>query len=209
VKLETMSEIDVRIAYRRWAPFYDATFGRLIEKAICEAATIANSHSGKLLEVGVGTGLALQHYDSHLDITGVDLSREMLTRARERVAKSKRKNISCLLEMDASSLQFDDQHFDVTVAMFVLTVVPDPKRVMHELARVTKQGGTVLIINHFSVTNGLRGTVEKAMAKHSRKLGWRPEFPIDTLLVSDKLRLCSIKTLSPFGVFSMLQFRKL
>ena len=77
-----------------------------------------------------------------------------------------------------------------------------------ELARVTKPGGVVLIVNHFSVSKGLRGAIEKSLAKHARKLGWRSEFQYETLLVSDRLRLASITAVKPLGFFTMLEFRK-
>jgi hypothetical protein len=71
---------------------------------------------------------------------------------------------------------------------------------------MTKPGGTVLIANHFSVESGLRGIVEKKMSKHAAKLGWRPEFPVDSVLVSDKLRLVSLKQLKPWGFFTLMEF---
>ena len=169
----------------------------------------ANRFSGRLLDVGVGTGLALPHYGPQLSVTGVDLSIEMLERARARIKKSHATNIEALLEMDAGNLRFPAESFDVAIASYVLTVVPDPAKVVHELARVTKPGGTVLIVNHFSVENGLRGAIEKGMAKHATKLGWRPEFPIDTLLVSEKLRLVSIRPVKPMGFFTLLEFKRM
>ena len=198
-QLQKMDENDVRTAYRRWAPVYDATFGKLVTAGMRHATKQANRFSGRLLDVGVGTGLALPHYGPQLSVTGVDLSIEMLERARARIKKSHATNIEALLEMDAGNLRFPAESFDVAIASYVLTVVPDPAKVVHELARVTKPGGTVLIVNHFSVENGLRGAIEKGMAKHATKLGWRPEFPIDTLLVSEKLRLVSIRLVKPIG----------
>jgi phosphatidylethanolamine/phosphatidyl-N-methylethanolamine N-methyltransferase len=203
-----MDATDVQKAYRRWAPVYDATFGRLVEAGVKEAVSVANRYSGKLLDVGVGTGLALPHYQDHLRVTGIDLSADMLARARGRATKSGQTNVDALLEMDATNLAFPDASFDIAVAMYVLTVVPDPAKVMHELARVTKPGGTVLVVNHFSVDGGLRGAIEKTMARHARKLGWRPEFPVDTVLVSDKLRLSSIRQVKPMGFFTMLEFKR-
>jgi phosphatidylethanolamine/phosphatidyl-N-methylethanolamine N-methyltransferase len=207
--LQKMEANDVQKAYRRWAPFYDATFGRLVEAGVKQTVERANGFSGRLLEVGVGTGLALPHYGAQLDVTGIDLSSDMLDRARARVKKRKQSNISALIEMNAEALDFPDCSFDITVAMYVLTVVPNPQQVMHELARVTRPGGTVLITNHFSVAGGVRGAIEKAMAKHAKKLGWRPEFPIDTVLVSEALRLVSIREVKPMGFFTLLEFRKL
>ena len=208
-QLEKMDVGDVQKAYRRWAPVYDATFGKLVKAGVRQTVRRANQFAGRLLEVGVGTGLALPHYESQLRVTGIDLSAEMLAVARKRAAKAVNHNIEALLEMDATALEFPDNHFDVTVAMYVLTVVPQPMRVMQEIARVTKPDGTVLVANHFSVENGLRGAIEKGMAKHATKLGWRPEFPIDTLLACDKLRLCSIRPIKPMGFFTLLEFRRI
>ncbi len=207
-KLARMSGDDVRTAYRRWAPVYDATFGQLVREGVLQTVARANQFSGNLLEAGVGTGLALPHYDNGLTVTGIDLSRDMLARAKNRVSHKECTNIHALLEMDAGDLKFPDASFDISVAMYVLTVVPDPAKVVGELARVTRPGGTVLIANHFSVEMGLRGIVEKKMSKHAAKLGWRPEFPVDQVLVSEQLRLISIKQLKPFGFFTLLEFRR-
>ncbi|MDO8310791.1 MAG: class I SAM-dependent methyltransferase, partial [Sideroxyarcus sp.] len=103
-QLQNLDENDVRKAYRRWAPVYDAVFGKIVEAGVKQAAARANAFSGKLLEVGVGTGLALRHYGPHLKVTGIDLSTDMLELARKRVKKSKHSNIEALLEMDATSL---------------------------------------------------------------------------------------------------------
>jgi phosphatidylethanolamine/phosphatidyl-N-methylethanolamine N-methyltransferase len=83
--------------------------------------------------------------------------------ARKRVKQSKNRNIEALLEMDATSLAFPDNHFDIIVAAYVLTVVPNPVQVMHELARVAKPCGVVLIVNHFRVEKGLRAAIEKSL----------------------------------------------
>jgi phosphatidylethanolamine/phosphatidyl-N-methylethanolamine N-methyltransferase len=204
--LAKMAPEDVQTAYKRWAPFYDATFGRLVEAGVKQTVERVNRCAGQLLEVGVGTGLALPHYSENLKVTGIDFSADMLQRARQRIKRKAAHNIEALLEMDATAMTFPDATFDVSVAMYVLTVVPDPAKVVHELARVTKPGGTVLIANHFSVESGLRGIVEKKMSKHAAKLGWRPEFPVDSVLVSDKLRLVSLKQLKPWGFFTLLEF---
>ncbi len=207
-KLAAIGHGDVRRAYKRWAPVYDRTFGKIVEAAAREAAERANRFSGRLLEVGVGTGLALPLYKPELQVTGVDLSPDMLERARERAAKAKCQNVEALIEMDAQHLDFEDASFDITVAMFVMTVVPDPVAVMHELARVTRPGGTVLIVNHFSVETGIRGAIEKRLAGFADLLGWRPEFPVRTIFVSDRLKLVEQRAVRPFGFFTMLEFER-
>ena len=209
LKLRDMSAGEVIKAYKRWAPVYDATFGRLVKAGVKQATARANGFSGRLLEAGVGTGLALPHYGPQLSVTGIDLSADMLRLARLRTQKAGNKNIEALVEMDACNMSFADDSFDIAVAMFVLTVVPEPQKAMAELARVTKPNGTVLVVNHFSVEGGVRGAIEKGLAKHATKLGWRPEFPLDTVLACDKLRLVSLKTVQPFDFFTMLEFRRI
>jgi phosphatidylethanolamine/phosphatidyl-N-methylethanolamine N-methyltransferase len=208
LKLADIDNRDVKRAYKRWAPVYDATFGKLVEAGVRQTAALANTYDGKLLEIGVGTGLALPLYKPSLSVTGIDLSPDMLERARERVQKARLKNIKALHEMDATALSFADESFDFTVAMYVMTVVPDPEKVMHEIARVTRPGGVAIIANHFSVDKGLRGAVEKRLAGLADILGWRPEFPLETLMVSDRLKLVQSRPVRPFGFFTQLLFEK-
>jgi phosphatidylethanolamine/phosphatidyl-N-methylethanolamine N-methyltransferase len=200
---------DVMRAYRRWAPVYDATFGKVIEAGVKQATSMVNKYHGRVLEVGVGTGLSLPHYKHSLKVTGIDLSPDMLMRARERVQRRHLRNVEALIEMDATALDFADNSFDVTSAMFVMTVVPDPVKVMNELIRVTKPGGHILIVNHFSIDKGLRAVVEKRLARFSDILGWRPDFPVETLMVSGQLKLEERRALKPFGFFTLLRFQRL
>jgi phosphatidylethanolamine/phosphatidyl-N-methylethanolamine N-methyltransferase len=207
-KVVAMNNTDVQRAYRRWAPFYDQTFGKIVDAGVQQTAARASDIGGTLLDVGVGTGLALPHYGQSLQVTGIDLSADMLMRARQRAERAQISNLQSLEIMDATAMTFPDGHFDIAVAMYVLTVVPQPAAVMHEMARVVRPGGTVLVAGHFS-SQGLTGLIEKGLARQAPRLGWRPEFPIDTVLVSDKLRLTSLKPIKPFGFFSLLEFRRL
>jgi phosphatidylethanolamine/phosphatidyl-N-methylethanolamine N-methyltransferase len=200
---------DVTRAYRRWAPVYDATFGKVVEAGIKQATALANRYHGRVLEVGVGTGLSLPHYKHSLKVIGIDLSPEMLARARERAHRHNLRHVEELLEMDATELKFADRSFDISTAMFVMTVVPDTVQVMNELIRVTKPGGHILIVNHFSIDKGLRAVVEKRLARFSDILGWRPDFPAETLMVSGKLKLEERRALKPFGFFTLLKFQRL
>jgi phosphatidylethanolamine/phosphatidyl-N-methylethanolamine N-methyltransferase len=199
---------DVMRAYRRWAPVYDATFGKVVEAGVKQATSAVNKYHGRVLEVGVGTGLSLPYYKHSLKVTGIDLSPEMLTRARERAQKRNLRHVE-LIEMDATALKFADRSFDIATAMFVMTVVPDPEKVMNELIRVTKPGGHIVIVNHFSIDKGLRAVVEKRLARFSDILGWRPDFPVETLMVSGKLKLEEHRPLRPFGFFTLLRFQRL
>lgn len=203
-----MQETSIRAAYRRWAPVYDHTFGKIASEGRKHAVEILNRGSGRVLEVGVGTGLSLPTYKRDLEIVGIDLSPEMLEKARERVVDLGLKNVTGLHEMDAGELEFPDGGFDTVVAMYVMTVVPEPEKVMKELARVCKPGGQVLLVNHFSQEEGMRGWVERRMAPFGDKLGWRPLFDVDRVMVAPELELLESRALRPMGIFTMMRFRK-
>jgi len=207
--LAEMDEQAIRKAYARWAPVYDLTFGIIADAGRKRAVRYMNTlPPSRILEVGVGTGISLPAYDRKHRITGIDLSTEMLKKARERQQRRGLSNVEDILEMDAGDLKFPDDSFDVVVAMYVLTVVPDPAQVMRELARVCKPGGEVILVNHFSTEKGLRGKVEKTMARFAEDLGWRPEFPKETVMVCDELTLEQELPLKPMGLFTMMRFRK-
>jgi phosphatidylethanolamine/phosphatidyl-N-methylethanolamine N-methyltransferase len=204
-----MDEAAIKTAYRRWAPVYDNTFGRFTTEGRRHAVEIINQRHGKVLEVGVGTGLSLPDYGRHLQIVGIDLSPEMLDKAREKVAEEGLSNVTGLHEMDASELTFQTGSFDTVVAMYVMTVVPEPEKVMRELARVCKVGGEVILVNHFSQEEGVRGWVERRMAPFADKLGWHPVFDVDRVMVCDNLKLVGRRALRPWGLFTMLRFEKM
>ncbi|XSG81378.1 MAG: class I SAM-dependent methyltransferase [Methyloligella sp. ZOD6] len=195
-------------AYRRWAPVYDTTFGKVAAAGRKHAVELINGRQGRVLEVGVGTGLSLPAYRDHLKVTGIDLSPEMLAKAREKVARLGLDNVEGLHEMDATDLAFPENSFDTVVAMYVMTVVPDPEKVMAELERVCAPGGEVILVNHFSQEDGVRGWLERRMAPLADQLGWHPVFPVETVLVREDLRMTESHSLRPFGLFTMLRFVK-
>jgi phosphatidylethanolamine/phosphatidyl-N-methylethanolamine N-methyltransferase len=201
-----MDEGAVKRAYARWAPVYDVTFGRIADAGRIRTVEHINRFSGRVLEVGVGTGISLPRYGRHLRIAGIELSPEMLEKARRRVVAKRLTNVEGIFEMDAGQMSFPDASFDVVVAMYVLTVVPDPAKVMRELERVCRPSGQVIIVNHFSQDHGVRGAVEKAMGRFGEALGWRPDFPLSALMVCDDLRLVHAQPLKPLGLFTMLRF---
>ena len=207
-KSPVMDTTSVRDAYRRWAPIYDLTFGKIAEAGRKNAVQIINRRRGRVLEVGVGTGLSLPCYGSHLTITGIDLSPEMLAKAEDKVDRHNLANVAGLHEMDAGALAFPDESFDTVVAMYVMTVVPEPQRVMRELERVCAAGGEVILVNHFSEDEGVRGFLERKLAPFADLIGWRPVFDIDQVLVCEDLRLAERRSLRPFGLFTMLRFVK-
>lgn len=200
----------VKVAYRRWAAVYDALFGGVSALARKRAVEAVNALPGqKVLEVGVGTGLALPYYRRDKQITGIDLSEDMLERARGRVSKLHLSNVNALLEMDAEETTFPDASFDIAVAMFVASVVPHPRRLLSELKRVVKPGGHILFVNHFLATGGVRLAVERGMARASRSLGWHPDFAIEGLLPPEDLARAVIRPVPPAGLFTLVTLDRL
>ncbi|TYC60499.1 methyltransferase domain-containing protein [Rhodobacterales bacterium] len=196
----------VLAAYARWAPVYDLVFAGPLYWGRRAAVSHLNKLEGNVLEAGVGTGMSLPLYGDHLKISGIDVSDDMLQRARKRVAH--RDNIQDLQVMDAGELAYPDNHFDAVVAMYLITVVPDPEKVMRELERVTKPGGTVLLVNHFSAQSGVRAKFEQGLERFGHRLGWNPEFPRSRILGRTQLELEHEETLPPFKLFTLMSFRK-
>ena len=203
-----IDEQSVLKAYARWAPVYDWSFGAIADFGRKKAIDVINKRTGTLLEVGVGTGVALPRYASRLSITGIDFSPDMLRKARQRMRSRKLRNVVGLYEMDASELRFDDGSFNTVVAMYVMTVVPDANKVLRELERVCAPGGEVVIVNHFAQDHGIRGRIERWMSPAARALGWHPDFRIETITEMTTLELVETRSLQPMGLFTMLRFRK-
>ena len=178
----------VKTAYRRYAGFYDALFGPVLQpgrKAVIEALQCKPGE--RVLEVGVGTGLSLDLYPPDVRVTGIDVSREMLEKARRRVAKRKLSHVEALLEMDAEAMSFADASFDRIVAMYVLPVVPNPGRLLTELHRVSKPTGEIYLVNHVRSDNPVIGAVEKGLARFSDKLGFHPDFELSSVVNGHEL----------------------
>jgi phosphatidylethanolamine/phosphatidyl-N-methylethanolamine N-methyltransferase len=196
----------VRAAYRRWAGVYDAVFGGVLLGARRRAVSLVNQLPGRdVLEVGVGTGLALPTYARDRRITGIDLSAEMLALAAKRVAALGLPNVKALREMDAEATDFSDASFDIAVAMFVASVVPHPRKLMEEMRRVVRPGGHILFVTHFAAEKGPRWWIERTMAPASRALGWRPDFAMDALMTPDEIARCTTTPLPPFGIFTLVR----
>jgi len=198
----------VREAYRRWAGVYDTVFGGISGFGRRRAVAAVNRLAGpRVLEVGVGTGLALPSYRRDLSVVGIDLSREMLEKARQRVAAETLPHVRGLIEMDAECMAFADDSFDVAVAMFTASVVPDAKRLFAEMSRVVRPGGHLLFVNHFAAEGGPRWWVERAMAPLSRRLGWHPDFALRDLLDPETTAVEAIEPCPPAGIFTLVRLR--
>ncbi len=168
------------------------------------AVDYINTLTGSVLEVGVGTGLSLQHYRSDLQVTGIDFSAKMLNKAQRKVQLRDLGHAVTLKQMDARKLDFPDESFDTVAAMHVLSVVPEPERVMSEIARVLKPGGRVVITNHFMRTEGVLAFLERVSAPLANVIGWHSDFEIETVLKEQTLAVEMQKSLPPLGMMTFM-----
>jgi phosphatidylethanolamine/phosphatidyl-N-methylethanolamine N-methyltransferase len=198
----------IQKTYARWAPVYDRTFGVVTQAGRRRAVERLNAQGGRVLEVGVGTGLALPLYGPGVEVTGIDFSEEMLAKARAKVAELGLSRVAALRQMDARALDFPDAAFDGVAAMHILSVVPEPERVMAEIARVLKPGGMVMVTNHFARTSGALATVERLAAPLSDLLGWHSDFDRARILGEPSLSVEEEVSLPPIGLMTLLVLRK-
>ena len=209
-----VGEIDkdtVAKAYARWAPVYDLVFGAVFARGRTASIAAAERIGGRILDVGVGTGLSLADYSRRNRLVGVDYSEPMLRKAHARVREQKLSHVEVLAVMDAQHLGFPDGAFDAVVAQYVITAVPDPEATLDEFARVTKPGGEIILVNHLGAESGFRWAFEQGFAPIARRLGWSPEFPWDRLVrwsERDGVRLIERRPMPPLGHFSLIRFGK-
>ena len=197
----------IKKSYRFYAPFYNLVFGHRINSGRRKVVGLMDQKPGlRILEIGVGTGLSLPFYSRDVEVTGIDVSSEMLEKARRKFPKDKCPHIKDLLEMDAQELTFEDGSFDVVVAMLVVSVVPDPEKMMAEMARVCVPGGKIIVLNHFASEKGPMKRVENFIAPLSRKIGFRPDFCLKNFLSLTDRRLDGVHKGAIKGMWKMLEF---
>lgn len=199
-------------AYARWAPVYDLVFGKVFDTGRQASIAAADAIGGRILDVGVGTGLSLSDYAKSTRIHGVDLSEPMLRKAQERVRELKLGNVESLAVMDAKALAYPDSVFDAVVAQYVVTAVPEPEATLTDFVRVLKRGGELILVNHIGAECGPRRSFELAFAPLARRLGWRPEFPWARLAAwaaaHGGVTLLERRPMPPMGHFSLIRYRK-
>jgi phosphatidylethanolamine/phosphatidyl-N-methylethanolamine N-methyltransferase len=198
----------IQKSYRRWAPVYDLAFGRITQGGRILAARHVNATGGSVLEVGIGTGLALGYYGAQVQVTGIDLSAEMLAEAEVRAAKLGLRNVAGLHQMDARQIALPDASFDHVAAMHIMSVVPEPERVLAEMVRLCRPGGSVLIANHFAGISRRWQQAERVAAPLANLLGWHSDFAIDRVLGDARLHLEEQIQVPPFGMMTYLRFRR-
>lgn len=203
-----MNNESIKQAYRRYAPVYDAVFGpvfhpgrrRILETLDCQP-------DDAILEVGVGTGLSLPLYPDFVKVTGIDVCEEMLEIARRRVESRGLPQAAELANMDAADMSYADNSFDKVVAMYVVSVTPDPVALCNEMARVCKPGGDIFIVNHFRSRNPLIRFMEGLFKPFSKLAGFRPDLDLDEFIAMTGLDVVETRRTNLFGYWQILHCR--
>ena len=209
---DTLDQGKLNSAYAFWAPIYDIVFGAVFAAGRKASIEAAEKIGGRILDVGIGTGISLEEFSRNNTIVGVDISEPMLRKAQQRVKAAGLTNVECLSVMDATKLGFPDASFDVVIAQFVITAVPDPDATLDEFLRVTKPGGEIILANHLGAESGPRYVFEQCFAPVARYLGWRPEFQFARIanwaVRKSNVTLLERRAIQPFGHFSLIRYHK-
>ena len=194
--------------YSEFAPLYDRIFGKIfytrLERVIED---LYIPPGAQVLEVGAGTGTSFPAYPTHCNITGVDLAPDMLARARQKIADNGWRHLK-VIEMNALDLKFPDNSFDYVMAFHVVTVVPDPVRMIAEAKRVCKPSGRIVIVNHFTSDVPVLGTLTRAMDPLTRWLGWRTDLQLKPFIETTGLIIEKVYKINKTSLYTVVLARK-
>ncbi len=191
--------------YSDLAPLYDKIFGKIFYSRLSYVIKALKLPLGaKVLELGVGTGTSFPAYPSHCEVIGVDLAPDMLDHARTKIRNNGWTHLK-VLKMDALHLDFPDDSFDYIMAFHVVTVVPDPIRMMEEAQRVCRPGGRIVIVNHFTSESPILGSLTEALDPVTRRLGWRTDLKLDPFVRAAQLKIDRVYKLSKLSLYTVLE----
>src|SRR4029453_6936556 len=178
----------VKRAQKLYPPAYDLVFDWIFHPGREAAIRLCDIRPGQhVLEVGIGTGLNLPPFPPRRRVAGIDLSEEMLRKAKERVREFGMSNVP-LRAMDATVMDFPENEFDSAVATYTISAVPDPVGVLREMRRVVKPGGNIVVLNHFRSERRVMGRLEDMVAPVCTRLGWKSTLPLEPLLAQVGLK---------------------
>lgn len=204
--MQRISEENVIRAYRRYAPIYDGLYGAVLEpgrRALSRAVRQLNP--GSILEIGVGTGLTLASYPEKASIVGIDISSDMLERARARLGSLNGRQVRLEL-MNAEATTFRDGSFDCVTLPYVLSVTPDPRRLIAEARRVCRKGGTIFILNHFSGSR-FWWFLERAVQPVANRIGFRSDFRFEEQILKYDWQVKSVQSVNVMGLSRLVELR--
>jgi phosphatidylethanolamine/phosphatidyl-N-methylethanolamine N-methyltransferase len=195
----------VERVYSNYAGVYDQIFGRVFHESRESAVRCLDvKPNERILEVGIGTGLSLPLYPSDCTVVGIDLSAGMLEKARQRQRVHQLTNVR-LMRMDAGQMEFPDDSFDTVMAAYVVTAVPDYRKVVSEMIRVCRPGGRIIMLNHFSNGNKLIAAVEKVISPLCKHLGFRTDLSLNTVLEGTSLLVARKEKVNPLRFWHLVE----
>src|SRR5207247_9905171 len=148
-----MAEIEAHESklYSEFAPLYDKIFGKIFYSRLERVIEELDIPPGaEVLEVGAGTGTSFPAYPSHCEVTGIDLAPDMLSRAQRKIRDNGWTHLK-VLERNAHDLEFPNDTFDYVIALHVVTVVPDPVRMIAEAKSLSKPVHNIVRLNHCNI----------------------------------------------------------
>jgi phosphatidylethanolamine/phosphatidyl-N-methylethanolamine N-methyltransferase len=190
--------------YSSYAGVYDRIFRVFNESREAVVSNLNIRPGEQVLEVGVGTGLCLPMYPGHCSVTAIDLSEAMLEKAAQRVKEEELKNVT-LQRMDAGEMTFPDSSFDLVIAAYVVTAVPDYRKLMSEMIRVSRPGGRLVLLNHFTQDHPVIAAVEKAISPICVKLGFRTDLSVDEVIDGWPLIKERDEKVKPLGMWHVVE----
>lgn len=190
--------------YSELAPVYDRVFGKIFYSRLCHVIQSLNIPRGaKLLELGVGTGTSFPAYPTHCQVTGIDLAPKMLARARVKILKNSWNHLK-VMKMDALNLKFPDDTFDYIMAFHVVTVVPDPIKMMAEARRVCRPDGKIVVVNHFTSESPVLGSMTRGLDPLTRRLGWRTDLRLQPFILETGLHVEQLYKTSRLSLYTVV-----
>ena len=191
--------------YSAYSGFYDLLFGKIFHDSRAAAIDLLDLNAGgRVLEVGVGTGLSLPLYPRNCSVIGIDLTGPMLKKGVKKIKKLRLDHVS-LQQMDATHLAFGNDRFDAVLAAYVMSTVPNPKGVLAEMIRVCRPGGKIVLLNHFSNGNRLISRFEKTISPLCKRIGFRSDLSLEYLLEESGLAVERDLKVNPFNYWHIVR----
>jgi ubiquinone/menaquinone biosynthesis C-methylase UbiE len=185
-------QADVTRRYNRMARIYnlyDAPMEMMGTKK--QRQRLLSKAEGSVLEAGVGTGKNLRYYPAGVEVTGIDVSSQMLARAKRRMAAHPVN--AGLIEADVQDLPFDNDTFDTAVGTCVFCSVANPVQGLQELGRVVRPDGRILLLEHVRPTSRLLGRIADAVSTLTRRIfGFRTNRRTDDNVVAAGLEIIEV-----------------
>ena len=154
----------------------------------------------------MGTGLMLPMYPEAVSVTGVDISAEMLDKAKKKVAPDREEAVA-LMQVNGEDLPFEDNHFSCVTLPYTYSVTPNPEQLVKEVRRVCRPDGHIIIANHFSGVKSPWAIFEKIVSPFASKIGFQSEFSYQKHVEDVDWRVVKSYSCNLFGLSRVVVIR--